>query len=203
MGQFTTGVLASTAPWTSSNAAWQANVEALAAMFEPVAQLVMDSGSPDHPESYVAGYSTLLNVDTCPDQYLPYLGMFIGIYIAPGTDGDVARAIINTKAGWARGTPAAIIAAAQTQLTGTQSCVLIERAPDAYSFQLIVRPEEVISVMALTIAVNLAKPAGVVWTLVQTDGWTLYQMESDYATISLLEAAFETIAGLENDQVGH
>ena len=154
MGQFTTGVLASTAPWTSSNAAWQANIEALCAMFEPVAQLVMDSGSPDDPASYVAGWSTLLNLDTCPAQYLPYLGMMLGIYIAPGTGQSAAQAIINTKAGWKRGSGyggtytsatgaagGAIVGLLESAMTGNQQVTLAERtngtSTDAYQFVLI------------------------------------------------------------------
>lgn len=177
---FTEGLLSSMAPWVAQSPDYAGYLTAFGAMFDPVYALVSDQGSPDDPANYTAGWSTLLNVETCPTQYLPWLGMFVGVYVAPGTADATARALISAKAGFGRGTPAAIVATAQQFLSGTQSCVLQERtaadgSEDAYHFVLVVRPEQVLSVNGLIAAVNLVKPAGVQWTLVQADAPLLDQ----------------------------
>jgi len=175
----TEGVEASLAPWLTAQADPQGNfkhlTDALAAMGEQVYAIVADQGSPDDPANYVAGWSSLLDPDTCPTAFLPYCSMFNGTGVPPGTDDAEARAIIKAEGGFGRGTPAAIVATARRFLTGTQSCMLIERqsqgGPDPYHFLLIVRPEEVLDAVALTAAVEAVKPAGVQWTpLVETDG---------------------------------
>jgi hypothetical protein len=168
-------------------------------MFEDVYGIVASQGSPDDPDNYTAGYSVLLDPVNCPDAYLGYCGMFVGVYVPPGTDPGTARAQILAEKNLTVGTPSAIIMAAQLSLSGTKSVILVERqgdgGPDAYWFQLIVRPEELNlgatwsslnlpwsiatgtwiggdQSIALKAAVNAVKPAGVFWTLVSTDGFT-------------------------------
>jgi hypothetical protein len=199
---FTQGVQNSLQPLADPAGNWQAYNATLGGMFDQVWGIVSDQGSPD-AVGYTAGWSTLLDPDNCPTQFLPYLGMFVGVYIPPGTADATARSLIKNEAGWARGTAAAIVAAAQRNLIGTQSVSLLERTPDPYSFNLVVRPEECQNPAALTAAVNAVKPAGVVWTLVLTDTWDIFQMEASQGTLSALEGNFATITGLEQDQVGH
>ena len=174
-GILTDGVLSSLAPWNDPDGAWQAWNVAYASMLEPIAELVLDVGSPDDPENYTPGWSVLLDPDLCPARYIPFGSQFVGVFIAPGTPEDEARAIWKARAGFLAGTPAGIVATAQRFLTGTQSCQLIERTAvdgsvDAYHFILVVLPGELTDAAALTSAVNAVKPAGVQWTLVATDG---------------------------------
>ena len=89
----------------------------------------------------------------------------------------MALSLVTAESGLARGTPASIVAAAKRNLTGTQSAILIERVrpdgvADAYWFQLVVRPEELISQSALIASVDAVKPGGVMWLLVVQDGYT-------------------------------
>jgi Phage tail protein (Tail_P2_I) len=120
---FTEGILNSLAPWLTPRIDPQGahlnQVTALAAMFEQVFAIVADQGSPDEPASYQAGWSTLLDPSTCPTAFLPYLAQFIGASVPPGTEDATARAIIRSEQGFQRGTPGAIVAAAQRFLTGT------------------------------------------------------------------------------------
>jgi hypothetical protein len=186
---FAESLLDSMATQTVANADYLAYLTALAQCFEGVFALAMDQGYPDDPD-YIPGWSVLLDVDACPTQYLPYLAMFNGTQIPVGANDATARQIIRAEAGMQRGTglggayttatiPAggAIISAAQRNLSGTQSVILLERTaadgtPDAYHFVLIVKPGEVVSVSALTADVTNAKPGGIQWTLVQTVGYT-------------------------------
>lgn len=199
---FTQGVLNSLSSWNDTAGNWASYNTALGAMFEQVFGIVSDQGSPDQA-GYTAGWSTLLDPDACPTWALPFCGMFVGVYVPPGTADATARSLIKAESGFQRGTAAAIISAAQRSLTGTQSVSLLERTPDPYSFVLTVRPEELLSAATLTASVNAVKPAGIVWTLVQTDTWNIFQMEASQGTLSALEANFLTVTGLEQDQVGH
>jgi hypothetical protein len=65
-----------------------------------------------------AGWSALLDPDTCPPAGLPFLGQMVGVQVPPGATAVTARALVKAHGGWGRGTPAAIIGAAQLTLTG-------------------------------------------------------------------------------------
>ena len=105
-------------------------------MLEPISSLVLDVGSPDDPSGYTPGWSILLDPNNCPTQYLPYCGMFVGVFVPPGMPDAQARAQIKARAGWYRGTLGAIVMTAKQYLTGTQSCQIVEReglgGTDAY-----------------------------------------------------------------------
>lgn len=207
----TAGVQASLLPWGDYGSDWQNYNAALAAMFEQVFGIVWDQGSADEPDNFTAGWSTLLDPNACPDEFLPYLGMFVGVFIPIGTDPDLARSLIKSEQGFQRGQgfggvydsttiPAggSIVLAAQRHLSGTQSIVLVERTasvgtPDAYHFILAVRPEQLLDATGLTNAVNAVKPAGIQWTLVQTDGWTWAEADGTWNadTMTWNETAIE------------
>ena len=202
VGPFTEGLEASLAAWQDPQGDWYSYIAALGSMFEAVYSLVADFGDPDDPENYTPGWSTLLDPVNCPDQFLPFAAQFVGLTIQPGTDPTIGRQMLTSRQGFQRGSPGAIIAAAQSGLTGTQSVALLERTPDAYSFVLVIHPSELVSLAAIHTAVDATKPAGITWSLVQTSGWVLFQMEAAYGTITALESAFVTDSGLENDQPG-
>lgn len=157
--------------------------------------------------AYFPGWSLLLDPVNCPDTFLPFLAQFNGADVPLGSDSITARAKIISESGLQRGTLAAVTSAVTRNLNGTQSLVIVERVDslgdaNAYWFIVIVRPEEVIDVNDLTDAVNSVKPGGVQWTLVQTDGWTITQMELSEATLTALEGDFVTLTGLEQDRLG-
>lgn len=83
-----------------------------------------DDGSP--------GYSGLFDADTIPAKLLPWLGQLIGVAVPTDQPEAVQRARIKSTDGFQRGTPGAIIGAAQAHLTGTQTVYLIERHGSAY-----------------------------------------------------------------------
>jgi hypothetical protein len=169
---FTAGVQASLAPWNDPAGGWQGLNAALGSMFDQVWPLVADQGSPDEP-GFTAGWSTLLNPSACPTQFLPYLAQFVGVQVAPGTPDSEARSAVFAEAGFRRGTPAAIIAAAAAQLADATP-TLVERTsptgPDPYHFLLVI-PVNSGNPTAITQAVDAVKPAGVQWTLVQANGF--------------------------------
>lgn len=189
-GSFTAGVVASLSPWNDPAGDWEAYNEALGAMFDQVYSIVEDIGSPDEPGTYQAGWSILLTPGNCPDWALPYNGQYVGVPIQPGTDPAAARAQIQAEQNFQRGTAPAIIAAAKRFLTASQSCALVERtsateSSDPYHFLLVVRPEEIVNLNDLTNAVNAVRPAGVQWTLVQSDAPLVDQYTRLFSAITI------------------
>lgn len=214
---FTQGTAASLAPWNDPAGDWATFNAAIAAMFEQVWGIVADQGSPDQPASYTAGWSTLL--DPTVTTYPSFTGMFVGVQVPAGTPLAAARTLVQSEQGFGRGQGfggtytsgstggGSMVAAVQANLSGNQQVTLIERTgpggSDPYHVLIIINPTQVISLPALTAAVNNVKPTGIQVSIVSTIGWTLAQLESSYATITLMEAAFATLNGLENDQTGH
>jgi hypothetical protein len=52
-----------------------------------------------------AGWSALLDPDTCPPAGLPFLGQMVGVQVPPGATAVTARALVKAHGGWGRGTP--------------------------------------------------------------------------------------------------
>ncbi len=164
--------------------------------------------------AYVPGWSSLLDPANCPAAFLPFLAQFVGAVVPQGTSAALARNLIDNDTGgfcncgnMNRGTVAAITHAAQSYLSGTQYVAIIERTAingsnDPYFFLIVVHPSELVSATQLTNAVNLVKPAGVFWSLVQSSSWIISQMEASQVTLSALEGTFTTLAGLEGDLPG-
>lgn len=83
------------------------------------------------------GWGALLDVDRCPDWALDWLGQFVGVVIPPNvTDPTRRRDVVRAAAGLARGTLAAIIAAAQPYLDGPRRVEIVERDTSPYHFSL-------------------------------------------------------------------
>jgi hypothetical protein len=171
--------------WLTRDLAWVLDL-AVAPLFEAMWDLATDHGV-DGDADYLPGFGVLFNVapqpgapgygaPVCPTADLGYVGQFVGVQVPAGADDATARSLVLAEAGRNRGTPAAVIAAAKRNLSGTQSVTLLERtAPDGTPhhgwFTLVVRPEEVISLSALTAAVNACKLSGLMWGVVQQDAY--------------------------------
>jgi hypothetical protein len=202
-------------PWLTLHMAWF--LDAIGVMVDPVYTLVYDQGVDDGTmptvgtyvgdtlvaagEGYQPGYASALDPQQATAGY-GFLGQIVGVQLPTGVDDETAKSLVTAEAGMSRATPAAVIAAAKRNLSGSQSVTLLERTyidgtPDAGWFVLVVRPEQIINEAALIASVNAVKLGGLMWSLVQTDSWTISEMEADYSTISELEAAFPTITALE------
>lgn len=73
------------------------------------------------------GWSSLLDLDDAPAVALPWLGQFVGVTVDQKLDAVRQRDVIRSAAGFARGSVAALKAAAQTYLTGTKHVDVFER----------------------------------------------------------------------------
>ena len=172
---FTEGVLDSYSAWANVDSTNY--LAALCSMFEQVFGIVVPQGDQDDPSTYVPGWSTLLNVTTCPTQFLPFLSQFNGTNVQPGTPDAVARMTILAEAAQNRGTLAAMTAAAKRNLVDTQFLILNEREAadgqeDAYHVVIEFKASECPSEPALVAAVEAQKPAGIQVTYLATEGFT-------------------------------
>src|SRR4051795_10702098 len=94
--------------------------EAIGVMLAEVGQ-VYDPADP-HPPG-----APLLDPALAPDWALPWVGQLVGVHVPPGLTPDQARTLITDVAGWGRGTPDSLRAAAEAFLTGGKTVYFRER----------------------------------------------------------------------------
>ena len=113
---------------------------AMAATLERAAEIYdPDEGLPGSP---------LVDVDRCPDWALPWLAQLVGVVIPERDTPELARERIRAVAGWKRGTPGAMRAAASMYLTVDNPTVHFrERDPTGgdppYCLEVVTRKDEV------------------------------------------------------------
>jgi hypothetical protein len=155
-------------------------IRALGGMMQQVDWLAQDS--PDGP-----GWSRLVNLSLAPTEALPWLAQFVGVDVDPSLDDASQRYLIARVSKWERGTPASIIAAAQTTLTGTKTVTLVERNGSAYNLTVVTKASETPNPAATLAALLSQKPAGIILSYQNIDGQT-------YGDLFTLNAASYDIA---------
>lgn len=145
------------------------------------------------PEGDVPPVAPLLDIDLCPDWALPWLAQLIGAAIPVGMPPDTARELIRNVAGFRRGTPAAITAAASFFLTGSKTVFFNERfANDAYRLGIVTLAVETPNPAQVQAAILAQKPGGILlsysaiagqtYRAVLTEVDSYREMRSDWAT---------------------
>jgi hypothetical protein len=89
-----------------------------------------------------------------------WAGQFVGVRIPDGTPLARARELIRERRAFRRGTPDALREAARTFLTGTRRVDLVERDGSAYRLRVITYARETPDPGAVLLALQAAKPAG-------------------------------------------
>jgi len=174
--------------------------DSIGGMFQIVEDLSRDGV--DNSGKNAPGWSQLMDLPRCPTYALQWLAQFIGVLLPIGLTDAQQRAYIAAAPGWKRGTPAAIIAAAQTHLTGNKLVTLRERSPDAYSFDIHTLTSETPN-SAQTLADILAqKPAGINMTYSTWTGQDYQTIYSGNASYSPLFTGFLTYQGIVNNAPG-
>lgn len=148
------------------------------AMFQPVADVARDT--PDGP-----GWSAVVDLDRCPDAWLPWLAQFAGVTVIAGSTPAEMRERIGSTDGFKRGTPEAIRAATQATLTGNRTVTFRERDSSAadppYTLEVVTLTGETPDPAATRAAIIAQKPGGIVlnyrtvagqdWQAVQAKTW--------------------------------
>jgi len=120
------------------------------------------------------GWSVIFNATLCPTEYLPWLAQCVGVRFSATQVTDAAqRAAIETPVGFARGTLAAVEAAAVPYLSAGYAVVLLERTPDPYSY---------------TVEIPAAGMTGGTWGDLVANYATWATIVADFATWSAVDA---------------
>lgn len=141
--------------------------EALAQMLVQVAE-VYDPPDPLPPAA------PLMDPAPAPDWALPWVGQLVGVRLPRGATAEQARTLIRDVAGFSRGTPAALAAAAAATLTGNQVVIFRERDSSAadppYALEVVTLTGETPNPAATLAALMAQKPAGIVLTYRSVEG---------------------------------
>jgi hypothetical protein len=157
-------------PWSKAdtdNAFWYLLdlCEAVAGRLTPIEAVIRDDPNTDDP-----GWSIVMDVDRAPPEWLGWLAQFGGVRLDPALDDAAQRARIKSTDGFKRGTPSAIVAAAQQYLTGTKSVFLSERSGSAYRFTISTLIAETPNLADVIAALIKQKPAGLVMSVMSITG---------------------------------
>ena len=145
--------------------------EGIGLAHQPLEDLIADTD--DGP-----GWSALFDVDRCPVWALPWLAQLFGVRLPKGTSEAEARERIRTPAGFARGTVAATIAAAQRKLTGLRKVIVLERTDgNAYRYTVVTRTGETPDPAAVEHEIRADKPVGLILTYVVSIGPIVNELE--------------------------
>lgn len=169
---------------------------AIGVMFQSVADVARDT--PDGP-----GWSAVLDLDRCPDAWLPWLAQFVGVDLLPGTSPADMRERIAGTGGFHRGTPEAIRVAAQATLTGTRTVYFRERysggADPPYTLQVVTLTTETPSPSATLAAILAQKPGGIVLDFHTVAGWDYTALKATAYTYATLKTKFYTYNDLRDN----
>lgn len=115
------------------------------------------------------GWAKLLDPTKAPDSSLDWLSQLIGGRLIANEPAASKRAKIASAVGLTRGSPSAIVAAAQPTLTGHKYVGILERTSSAWTVTVITRTAETPDAAATLRAIMSQKPAGIVLTHVVSD----------------------------------
>jgi len=177
--------------WLDGNTDWSlAKLNgAVGTMFQAVEDVVRDT--PEGP-----GWSAVVDVARCPDDWLPWLGQFVGV--VNGT-----RSAITEHNGFQRGTPAAIRAAAAMSLTGSKTVILQERfGGEAYALGVYTLDSETPDPAKVLADILTQKPGGIVLTYAHGAANTYAAVKAGYATYDAVRAGFRDYQHLAANQPG-
>jgi hypothetical protein len=132
------------------------------------------------------GWSQIMDINRCPSYGLGWLAQFVGVTLDPALDDASQRSRIRSTDGWNRGSPNAMIAAAQQYLTGTKYVILRERNGSPYHITVVTKLSETPNSLAVLNALLAQKPAGLTLTLAVEAGQdyeTLFEAFADYGDV--------------------
>ena len=138
------------------------------------------------------GWATVFDPARTPDEFVGWLGQFVGVRELVGLTPTAQRMRIKETAGWKRGTLAAIEGAARQFLTGSRQVRVYERDGSAYRLRVRTFTAETPDPDAVLRALLEQKPAGLVLTYEVATGATYTQMDGAHVTYSDMDAAYPT-----------
>ena len=154
------------------------------------------------------GWSQLLDINRCPSEALGFLGQFVGVPLQAGLSDAAQRDRITGTAGFRRGSPGAIVAAAQQYLTGSQTVIVRERDPaaspsyPAYGLTVITYTSETPDPSEVLAALMDQKPAGIILNYQTHTGQDYQSLYVNNASYQAVYTKYATYQGLLLDMPG-
>lgn len=165
---------------------------AICGMLQDVDDLARDDGT-------WPGWAKLVDLNETPDEALDWLAQFVGVRPLQGISTAQKRARITSKEGFRRGSPQAMVSAAQNYLTGTKSVILLERDTSAYHLTVHTYTSETADSNAVELALISQKPAGLVMDYSTVPGQTWAQMLAGHATWTLVNSFYSNWGEVRDD----
>lgn len=151
-------------------------------------------------ETGFPGWSALLDLNRAPTEALGYLAQFKGVQLDLGLDDASQRLRIQEAAGFTRGRPTALIAAAQQRLTGTKTVYLTERwMGDPYRIRVRTYVSETPDQAAMLAALQALVPAGIILQYDDLVGMSYDERKATGLTYTALAATGKTYTQLAQE----
>lgn len=120
--------------------------------------------------------------------YPQWYAQLAGLVVPPGTSTEDARTLVLTRGVTRRGTAGAIVAAAQSVLTGTRKVELVERDGSPWRFTVITYSSQSPDPSVIAAAIAGDKPVGLVATVKVLPGQTFGDVKASGMTFGQLKA---------------
>jgi hypothetical protein len=156
------------------------------------------------------GWSLLVDLDRCPPEALGWLAQFVGVRLLPGSSEQEQRDRIASTDGFKRGTRDALIGAAKSTLTGSQTVIFRERdganmghptSPDyAYCLSVITYASQTPDPNATLSALLAQKPGGILMSYRTATGQDYLQLKTNHATYAAVKAAYRDYNAVRTDE---
>jgi Phage tail protein (Tail_P2_I) len=149
----------------------------------------------DTPEG--PGWSAIVDINRVPDKYVDWLAQLVGVRLDPLWTYEQKILAIRDLTAWRRGTPRAIVAAAQQWLTGNKTVVLEEQFDgNAYRMNVITYTDETPYPAETERAVRRQKPAAILMMYFLTTGQDYLALRinnADYAEVNTDFADYQSV----------
>lgn len=189
-------------PWLTEDL--ETYLRAVASMFEE-AELYSADDFADDANDY-EGWTVLFDPDRAPAAALPYLAQFVGEVLPVGIGEAAAREWIKDRPNSRRGTPTAMILAAQRKLTGQRTVSFRERwdgsAADAETVTIHTFDHETPDPDAVETEIRSTLPADLILNYGSLAGQTWADVIADHTDWDAVGAAYDTWAEVVTDLPG-
>lgn len=156
---------------------------AMAAMFDPIADIVrdQDDGSP--------GWSTLFKIQAVNSVWLPWLAQFVGVVLTGITDPNAQRQAIENLTNFQRGSTKGLATAAALTLTGSQTVLVTEfYTGGAWNMHVVTWTEETPNPQVTLNIILAMKRIGIVLTYETLPKKNYAVLAASHPTYSAMEA---------------
>lgn len=167
---------------------------AIGTMFQPAEDLARDTE--EGP-----GWSAVVDLQRCPDDWLPWLAQFVGVTVPLALSPAEQREVIASTAGFYRGTRAAMTGAIAATLTSTKTVEFRERQGSPYRLDVVTYIAETPDPALTARAALSQKPAGIVLTYAALPGATYTKIKAHFATYTALRSGYATYQAMRDTQL--